>query len=281
MLPQTSPDVAPPYIRDAGDPRRRERALDDLSTGFRRWRLAATLARLDIRNRYRGSVLGPFWLTLSTAIMVAGLGLLYSTLFKLPLISYMPFLAVSLLVWNTINQIVGDACTSLIQSEGIIRQMPLPYTVHALRCVFRNIIIAAHNLPLIIVIFAICGVLPGPAALLAIPGLLLITLNAFAAAVFLGMICARFRDIGQIVASAMQFFFFLSPVLWKPELLGARQAWLPLNPFFVLIETVRGPLLGTGPSALIWASAILYTTAACALALAFFIRFRGRIAFWV
>ena len=102
-----------------------------------------------------------------------------------------------------------------------------------------------------------------------------------AAAVFLGMICARFRDIGQIVASAMQFFFFLSPVLWKPELLGARQAWLPLNPFFVLIETVRGPLLGTGPSALIWASAILYTTAACALALAFFIRFRGRIAFWV
>ncbi|MBX9698677.1 MAG: ABC transporter permease [Acetobacteraceae bacterium] len=281
MLPQTPPAAAPLYLRDAADPRRLERALDDLGTGFRRWRLAAALARLDIRNRYRGSVLGPFWMTVSTAIMVGGLGLLYSTLFKLPLASYLPFLAVSLLVWTTINQIVLESCNSLIASEGIIRQMPLPYTVHALRCVFRNVVVSAHSLPLILVVFVICGLLPGPEALLAIPGLALITLNAFAAAVFLGMICARFRDIQQIVASAMQFFFFLSPVLWKPELLGTRQVWLPLNPFYVLMETVRGPLVSGGASALVWACAILYTAAFCAVALGFFIRFRGRIAFWV
>lgn len=281
MRPQISPGAEPLYIRDAADPRRIERALEDLLTGFRRWRLAAALARLDIRNRYRGSVLGPFWLTVSTAVMVAGIGLLYSTLFKLPLVSYLPFLVVSLLVWNTINQIVAESCASLITSEGIIRQMPLPYTVHALRCVFRNVIVAAHNLPLIVVVFAICGVMPGAEALLAVPGLALITINAFAAALFLGMICARFRDIAQIVASAMQFFFFLSPVLWKPELLGDRQVWLPLNPFFVLMETVRGPLVEGGAGAVIWASALLYTVLACGIALLFFIRFRARIAFWV
>ena len=281
MRPQISPGAEPLYIRDAADPRRIERALEDLLTGFRRWRLAAALARLDIRNRYRGSVLGPFWLTVSTAVMVAGIGLLYSTLFKLPLVSYLPFLVVSLLVWNTINQIVAESCASLITSEGIIRQMPLPYTVHALRCVFRNVIVAAHNLPLIVVVFAICGVMPGAEALLAVPGLALITINAFAAALFLGMICARFRDIAQIVASAMQFFFFLSPVLWKPELLGDRQVWLPLNPFFVLMESVRGPLVEGGAGAVIWASALLYTVLACGIALLFFIRFRARIAFWV
>ncbi len=109
MRPQTSPADSALYIRDASDPRRLERALEDIAVGFRRWRLAAALARLDIRNRYRGSVLGPFWLTLSTAIMVVGLGLLYSTLFKLPLADYLPFLAVSLLVWTTISQIVTDA----------------------------------------------------------------------------------------------------------------------------------------------------------------------------
>ena len=92
--------------------------------GCGRWRLPAALARLDIRNRYRGSVLGPFWLTLSTAVMVVGLGLLYSSLFKMALADYLPFLAVSLIVWNTINQIVTDACTSLTSAEGIIRQMP-------------------------------------------------------------------------------------------------------------------------------------------------------------
>jgi lipopolysaccharide transport system permease protein len=269
------------YLSDAAEPRRAERALGDVREGFRRWRLAAALARLDVRNRYRGSVLGPFWMTLSTAIMVTGIGLLYSALFKLDLREYLPFLAVSLLVWTTINQIVTDACTSLIASEAIIRQMPVPYTVHVLRFVFRNGISAAHSLPLILVVFAIFGVLPGPEALLALVGLLLLAVNALAGGLLLGMICARFRDIQQIVASTMQFFFFLSPVLWKPELLGENRAWLPLNPFYALMETVRGPLVEGGASPVIWLSAILYTTVNCTTAFIFFVRFRNRIAFWV
>lgn len=281
MQLRTSLPASPSYVRDASDPRRVERALQDVVIGLRRWRLAAALARLDIRNRYRGSVLGPFWLTLSTAITIAGVGVVYSTLFRLSLGDYLPFLAVSLLIWNTINQIVQDACGNFIGSEGIIRQIPLPYTVHVLRCVFRNAIIAAHNLPLIAVVFAIFGVLPGPGALLALLGLALVAVNAFALALLLGMICARFRDIQQIVASAMQLAFFLSPILWKPELLQGRVAWMYGNPVYVLLETVRGPLLGSGASPVIWLAAAAYTTVACAVAAWFFVRFRARIAFWL
>ncbi|WP_149538170.1 ABC transporter permease [Siccirubricoccus phaeus] len=273
--------AAPLYIADAAAPRRQEKAIADLATGFRRWRLPAALARLDIKNRYRGSVLGPFWLTLSTAVMVVGLGILYSSLFKLPLEEYLPFLAVSLIVWNMISAIVADACVSLTSSEGIIRQLALPYTVHILRCVLRNALIAAHSLPLILLVFLACGVMPGAEALLALAGLVLVAVNAFAVALFLGMVCARFRDIAPIVASAMQLAFFLSPVLWKPELLGDRQVWLPLNPFYTVMETVRGPLVEGGVAPLIWLSAGLYTLLACAVAFAFFVRFRGRIAFWV
>ena len=95
------------------------------------------------------------------------------------------------------------------------------------------------------------------------------------------MLCARFRDIAPIVASLMQLAFFMSPVLWKPELLGDKARWLPLNPFYVLMETVRGPLVEGGVPALVWLSAALYTLLVAGVALAFFIRFRGRIAFWV
>jgi lipopolysaccharide transport system permease protein len=281
MQSQAAPSRSPSYVRDASNPRHAERARDDLVTGLQRWRLAVALARLDIRNRYRGSVLGPFWLTLSTAIMMVCIGFLYSSLLKLPVREYLPFLAVSLLVWNTINQIVADACGNLIASEGIIRQVALPYTVHVLRCVIRNAIIAAHNLPLILVVFAVFGILPGPEALLALAGLGLIAVNTFAAALLLGMVCARFRDIQPIVASIMQLAFFLSPVLWKPELLQGRTAWLLGNPFYVLLETVRGPLLGEGPSGVIWVTAVLFTITACLVAWAFFVRFRGRIAFWL
>lgn len=275
------PAFSPTYVRDASDPRRLERALQDLAAGRQRWRLAAALARLDIRNRYRGSVLGPFWLTASTGVMIAGIGILYSTLFKMPLVEYLPWLAVSLLIWNTINQIVVDSCSSFISSEGIIRQMPLPYSVHVLRFLIRNGIAAAHSLPLIFVVLAGTGALPGWEAFLVLPGLTLIFINAFAVGLLLGMICARFRDIPQIVSNIMQLAFFLSPVLWKPQLLGEAAAWLPLNPFYVLMQTVRGPLVEGGTPLLIWGAAFAYTGLACAIALAFFVRFRPRIAFWV
>ncbi|MBW4092610.1 MAG: ABC transporter permease [Proteobacteria bacterium] len=266
---------------DAAMPRRGARAASDISVGLRRWRLAATLAWLDIRNRYRGSVLGPFWLTLSTGLMLAGLGILYSALMHETLRSYLPFLSVSLIVWNVVNQIVLDATTSLISAEGMIRQLPLPYTTHALRCVFRNLIIAAHNLPLILIVMVICRVFPGPGIVLMFVGLAILGVNAFAAALLLGMLCARFRDLGQIVASVMQLAFFMTPILWKPTSLGPKAVWLTLDPFYVVMQVVRGPLLGSGAPPLIWVSALGFTIVFCGLAFAFFVRFRGRIAFWV
>jgi len=271
----------PVHRLDAASPRRLERALGDLREGAAAWRLALALARLDLRNRYRGSVLGPFWLTMSTALMLVGLGVLYSALLRISLADYLPHLAVSLVVWQAIAGFVTDATTCLTAAESVIRQLPLPYTVHVLRCLFRNTITAAHSLPLIAVVFLIFGHLPGPEALLVIPGLLLILIAAFAAALFLGMLCARFRDIGPIVANILQLAFFLTPVLWKPELLRGSQWLLPFNPFYALLETVRGPLVEAGGAWTAWLAAVLYTVAAGAVALAFFVRFRGRLAFWV
>jgi lipopolysaccharide transport system permease protein len=279
LAPQS--DLGTTYVRDASDPRKVERALEDLSAGWRQRRLAWTLAWLDTRNRYRGSVLGPFWLTFSTAVMVAGLGVLYSTLFKMDLKTYLPFLAVSLLIWNTINQIINEACSSLTGAEAIIRQMRIPYTVHILRTVLRNLISAAHSLPLILLVFLYCGYWPGTEALMALPGFLLLGVNAFAASFLLGILCARFRDVPPIVANLMQLAFFLSPILWKPELLAGAQAWLVLNPVYVLMEVVRGPLVEHGASAGVWVAALVYSTTLAALAMAVFIRFRGRLAFWV
>jgi lipopolysaccharide transport system permease protein len=192
--PMGGSPAEPLYVVDAARPRRLAAACEDVALGLRRWRLPWALALLDIRNRYRGSVLGPFWLTLSTAAMIAGLGLLYSSLLKLPLAEYLPFLGTSLVLWGLISQTVTDACTSFTAAEGIIRQLPLPFSVHVLRGVLRNAIAAAHSLPILLLVFLLCGALPGPAALLALPGLALLGLCAAALSLFLGMACARFRD---------------------------------------------------------------------------------------
>ncbi|HEY8609966.1 MAG TPA: ABC transporter permease, partial [Roseomonas sp.] len=269
------------YAFDAAAPRRAELARADLREGFASWRLAWALARLDLRNRYRGSVIGPFWMTLSTLLMLLGLGLLYSRLLGLSLSEYLPHLTVSLVIWNIIAGMVTDACTTMTSAEGVIRQLRVPFTVHVLRSVFRNGLTAAHSLPLIPLVFLVFGHLPGPEALLAVPGLAILLANAFFASLLLGMICARFRDIGPIVANVMQLAFFLTPILWKPELLKNLAVWLPLNPFYAVLETMRGPLVEGGGAPLVWLAAILYSLVLGAISFAFFVRFRGRLAFWV
>ncbi len=271
----------PVIMHDAGNPQRLQRAVDDLSSGFGLWRLAWALASGDIKERYRGSVLGPLWLTLSTALMLGMLGVLYAKLFRIDLASYLPWLSASLVIWGVLLQSVNDACITMTSSEGVIRQMPLPYTLHALRAVFRNALVAAHNLPLILIVLALFGIMPGWEALMAIPGLILLAFCAFWAGLLFGAVCARFRDIPPIIASIMQIAFFMTPIIWKPELVGHWQPWLPLNPFYSMMEIVRAPLLGRPFPLIEWVASLVYSGLLGVAAFALFARFRNRIAFWV
>jgi len=142
-------------LSDLSSANRTRLALLDLMDGLRQWRLAVTLGWLDIRLRYRGSVLGPFWLTLSTAVMVAALGVLYSTLFKMELHDYLPYLALSLVLWGFLSTLVTEACTSFQQAEGMIRSMRMPFHLHAFRVMVRNVLVLGHNVVVIVVVFGV------------------------------------------------------------------------------------------------------------------------------
>jgi len=275
------PGSAIELTADATFATRHRMALQDLAAGLRLARLAAVLGWLDIRLRYRGSVLGPFWLTLSTAIMVVALGILYAALFKMRLADYLPYLALSLVLWNFLSALVSEGCAAFTEAEAMIRSQRMPFFVYPLRVAIRNALVLAHNIVVIVAVFVVFAVVPGATALLVLPALLLWTVDGIAVILLLGAFCARFRDIPPIVASVMQLAFFLSPVLWKPELLGPRARYLPYNPFYTLFELVRGPLLGEVPSAATVASALIYSVLLCAVSWALFVRVRGRLAFWV
>lgn len=260
---------------------RNRMAVRDIREGMRKIWLATVLGWLDIRLRYRGSMLGPFWLTLSTAIMVGALGFLYAALFKMELRNYLPYLALSLVLWNFLAALVSEGCAAFTESEAMIRSHRMPYLLYALRVAIRNALVFAHNFIVIAVVFAIFAIRPHLTALFALPAFVLWTIDAIAIILLLGAFCARFRDIPPIVASVMQLAFFLSPILWKPELLGDGAKYLPLNPFYALFELVRAPLLGEVPTLTTWASALAYSALLCAVSWALFVRVRGRLAFWV
>jgi lipopolysaccharide transport system permease protein len=257
-------------------------AMADITNGAKLWRLAWALGWLDIRLRYRGSMLGPFWLTISTGVMVGALGVLYSTLFKLNLHEYLPFLALSQVLWGFLASLVSESCTVFTEAEGVIRSVRMPFFVFSMRTLIRNAIALCHNIVVIVVVFAIFNVWPDWDSLMALPGLFLWAVDALALTLLLGAFCARFRDIQPIVNSVMQIAFFMTPVIWKPDQLGASNiAKLALNPFFDLLEIVRGPILGNTIADTTWIGALGYSVILCAISWAFFVRARGRVTFWI
>ena len=253
----------------------------DFRAAFSMWRLCWSLALLDIKLRYRGSVLGPFWLTLSSAVMIGMMGVLYAELFHMDMHGYFPFLALSIVLWNFMLSSITDSCGSFIEAEAMIRSVRLPMMLHPIRTVLRNLLILGHNVVVIVLVDLILNTWPGWIGLLAIPAFLLWLVVSLAMAVLLGALCARFRDIPPIVGSLMQIAFFVSGVIWQPSQLKGYEWLLAFNPVFSLLEIVRAPLLGQVPSLTITASALSYSVVIIGLAALLFARVRGRIPFWV
>jgi lipopolysaccharide transport system permease protein len=284
MYTSVTPEARNARLELKGDPSfatRNRLAVRDVRDGTRLLPLAWTLGCLDIRLRYRGSTLGPLWLTLSTGIMVGALGYLYAGIFHTDIHDYLPFLALSLVLWGFLGTMVVESCNAFTESEGIVRTVRMPFFLFAVRLLIRNMLVLAHNVLVIAVVYVVFHIWPGSHALLAMPGLLLWGIDALALVLLLGTFCARFRDILPIVASVMQIAFFMTPVIWKPEQLGRGQALLWLNPFFDLLEIVRQPLLGMVPGANLWLGALLYSLVLWGLAWSMFARARARIAFWI
>jgi lipopolysaccharide transport system permease protein len=214
--------------------------------------------------------------------MVVSLGLVYASIFKMPLEQYFPFLAIGLVVWTLISTSITEGCQVFISSEPVIKQIRLPFSVHACRCLWRNAIILGHNMIIIVAIVVLFQ--PGASLgllLLLIPSLVLIFLSGLWVTLLLGMICARFRDVPQVISSLLQIAFFLTPIIWHPSLLSGRQRVVYWNPLYHYVELIRMPLLGEAPSAHTWIMTVTITVLGWCFTFAFFRRFRGRIAYWV
>lgn len=241
------------------------------------------LAKADIRQRYRRSSLGPFWITISTGVMIACIGIIFGSLFKSPMSEFLPFLSAGLIIWGFISSTVTEATTVFAAAEPIIKQLPIPLTTHVYRMIFRNLYIFFHNI-LIFPIVLLCIHRPINWEIIwFIPGLFLVILNLTWISIVLGVVCSRFRDLTQIVASILQIFFYITPIIWMPNLLPARTSVMLLdpNPFYHLLAIVREPLMGSSPTALNFALSALFAILGWIFAIVFFNKYRSRIAYWL
>ena len=257
-------------------------ALSDISQGLRRADLWLFLGWHDVRQRYRRSTLGPFWITLATLMFVAAMTLVYSGLFRQEIRTFLPLAASGIVIWTFIAGCVTEGCNLFIAASATIKQVPAPLPVHVFRLLWNQLIYFFHNIVVIAVAFVMSGVSFSSATLLFVPALLLLTLNLGWLCLFLGTLSARFRDLPLIVQSLITGLFMATPVLWQISFLPPDRQWIAyINPFTFLIEIVRLPLLGVAPSMALWAAVISMALAGWTLALLIYGWARTRIAYWI
>ncbi|MBB5413925.1 lipopolysaccharide transport system permease protein [Paraburkholderia sp. HC6.4b] len=256
-------------------------ALYDLKRSIASWRLWTLLGWLEVRQRYARSRVGPFWLTISTGVMVGSIGVVYGTLFGMKMSDYLPYLAVSLVLWTTFSATVLEGSTAYINSGHYIRQAATPKLIFMLQVAWRNLIILAHNFVIVVVLLAIYGIKSWETLPVFIPALVLYMANAMWMAMVTGLLSARFRDLPQIVSALMQIAFYVTPIIYHPNSLTRFSFIVDLNPLAHLIELVRAPLIGEWPSATTWGVAVGLAVAGWLLALGLTGRYLKRIPYWV
>ncbi len=246
-------------------------------------RFALFMAGLDIASSFRRTGLGTLWVTLGLALAIGALGLLFGTVLQqlVPHYNiYVPYLAAGMIAWSLLASILHQAAgqTWLFMAQLRHTMLPLPATM--LRLILRQLLILAQNILLAVTLQAILlqTVTLAPLSLLA--GIILLTANATWMAVLIGMLCARFRDMPQLVGWAVHLGFFLTPVLWPIEFL-ARFGWLAqINPLFHLVELVRQPLLGQPVALLTWLLSLLALLVGGSLTFLLYQRLRWRLPYW-
>src|SRR5262249_45284223 len=189
-------------------------AWADLVEGMTKSWMWWAMAMQDIKMRYRGSLLGPFWLTISMVIMIAAMGLIYARMFNMEISRYLPFLTVGLVIWGFVSTVITEGCQTFLSAQNVITQVRMPFSIHAWRNVYRNLIVLAPNMIIVTIVLVMFAVPITWHALMIVPAMLILVINGIWLSILLGMISARYRDFAPIVTSFVQVVFFITPIFW-------------------------------------------------------------------
>jgi ABC-type polysaccharide/polyol phosphate export permease len=275
--------VSVPSISDTGLHSLEATAGQDLVGGLLRPDLWGRLGWLDVKRRYRRTLLGPFWTTISLGLYVVAVGIVGAGLWHQNIQEYLPFLVSGMVAWVLVSTIINDSCGLLVTGHALFRNVRFEYSILAYALVWRNFIVFFHNLAVyVLIVGTLKPQLIGFTALLAIPGVALVAINGIWIALLCGMFCLRYRDVTQIINSIIQISMLITPIFWPPEsLVGLRRlVFVETNPLYHMVDIVRAPLLGQVPGAISYVAVLLITAVGWTVTYWVFRHFRKRIAYW-
>jgi ABC-type polysaccharide/polyol phosphate export permease len=233
-----------------------------------------SLVHMDLRTRYRGSVIGMGWSLLHPICMTIILCLVFAKLMGMPLHDFAPYLMTGLAFWSFLQIVTVQGCFSFFHGQAYIRQFPAPMAIYPLRCALGAAFHFTLALSLVIVLAWVLRGLPSPMALLALlPAWVMLVAFGWSLALLFGLATVRFRDTHHLAEIGLQGLFYLTPIFYPAEVLTSRGlGWLlQFNPLMPFLSLLRTPILdGQWPVVSVWAAAsgvLLVTGTAAALAM--------------
>jgi lipopolysaccharide transport system permease protein len=230
------------------------------------------MVRRELRQKYKGSLLGVLWYVVNPLVLMAAYALMFGVLLDAVNIDDYPlFLFVGLIVWVFFSQSLLTAATSLLDQSSLVAKVRFPReTVPASVVTVQGVTF----LVLLALVAPVAVVVRGadPALLLLVPLVACLYAFVLGAALVVAILHAYFRDVQPILAAALLPWFFLTPIFFRvqdlPGLDGHRWAeallrWV--NPVAPFVEAVRSVLYDAAVPGF---DVLLYVLCAAALALA-------------
>ena len=239
------------------------------------------LSLINLKIKYRRTILGPIWNVLSIIITTILMSVVWGVIFGINIIEFFPYVYLGLGTWTLISSLVNDSTTLLTEKyQKLLISLPIPTLVFFMRHMCFSFFQFFHYLPVYIILLFFFPININLYILMFFPYLLLIILNGFWIIGTVSILSSRYRDFIPLISSLMGPLSLMTPIVWKKEMLGIYENFVYLNPFTSVVELLRDSLLGYKINflpiiilifAAIFGNLILYLL----------IRFKGhRIVFW-
>jgi len=257
--------------------------LADLRAGLKQWPIWWTLPIERIKASYRRTYLGMLWMTLTTVVFVAGLSLLFGVLMGQDLKTFIPYVAIGFIGFTWMIGLISGGADSVTNNAAWIQTTPGPLSVYSLQSLTRPTFQFLHDCIAIALVIVVFQISLGWSLVVLPLALALILINGVAIGLWLGPLCAHYRDVGQLVDVVTRVLFFFTPVFWVTTEMDREQLVLLAgwNPLTYFLQLFRSPLLGEWPGIDSLIGALSWTVVNVALGLWFFGRNRTRLAYWL
>ena len=259
------------------------RAIHDVIAGAKSHDFWITFGLNSVKAKYRRTVIGQWWITLSVATFIFVIGSLYQGIVGGGYQNYMAYLAVGYILWLFMQECISSGSKTLNRAKPFLLQKRYFFTTFFYELLYRELLIICHHAILIPPIFLWLNIWPGLMGILwSLVGFFLVLYTAFWVAILVAIIAVRFPDFVPILQSLLRLAFFATPVIWVERNLGDfAQNIVLLNPFGYYIRIVRDPLLGLGMPFDVLFVALTMSAVITMISLFVFSKTLDRLTYWL